>query len=275
MSLISLLRKEQFDVGLLLTNSFSSAFHFFAAQIPIRIGFTKRGRDPLITHRVAHSSAIELEHQVVSYQRLLAPLGVEISSRKPHLVVADDEVEEVKKHLPPYSQLIILHPGAAYGSAKCWLPDRFRVVARELLRKDPNRLILLVGTIDQIKLLNTIGKGLGKRVVNLGGKTSMRELLAYLKCAHLLLTNDSGPMHMGAALKTPLIALFGSTSSQRTSPYLHGRVIEKKVSCSPCFERKCPLDFACMKKIEAGEVLSAMEAALADREEELFATIDQ
>ena len=111
-------------------------------------------------------------------------------------------------------------------------------------------------------LIEEICKGLPKSVLNLAGHTSLRELIALLEKCSLVLTNDSGPMHISSALGVPVIALFGSTDATRTGPYRGGHVIQKQVSCSPCFKRVCPIDFRCMKGIETAEVLAAIEEKL-------------
>jgi heptosyltransferase-2 len=104
------------------------------------------------------------------------------------------------------------------------------------------------------------------RVINLAGKTSLRELLAFINCCSYFLTNDSGPMHIAAALKIPLLALFGSTDNTRTGPYLNGKVLHKHVECSPCYKRVCPIDFRCMKRIEVDEVYQELQALIAERQ---------
>ena len=102
-------------------------------------------------------------------------------------------------------------------------------------------------------------------MVNLAGLTSLRELASLVSLCDVLLTNDSGPMHIAAALKTPIVALFGSTSQVITGPYKTGKVIQKSVECSPCYQRTCPIDFRCMKRIEADEVYYALIEALHSR----------
>ena len=111
-------------------------------------------------------------------------------------------------------------------------------------------------------MINDICKDFPQRVVNLAGKTSLREFIALIQSCNALLTNDSGPMHIAAALKVPLLALFGSTSDVKTGPYHHGKVIHKHVECSPCYKRVCPIDFRCMKRIEVDEVYRELRALL-------------
>ena len=150
--------------------------------------------------------------------------------------------------------MVGINPGANQGSAKCWLPERFREVAQRLLR-NKNISVVFFGDKATASLLKEICQGLPSRVVNLAGLTSIRELASLISICDLLLTNDSGPMHMASALGTPIVALFGSTNEIVTGPYRKGKVIHKHVECSPCYQRTCPIDFRCMKGIEAEEVL--------------------
>ena len=105
-------------------------------------------------------------------------------------------------------------------------------------------------------LVKEICQDLPSPVINLAGLTSLRELASLIKLCKVILTNDSGPMHIAAAVGTPLVALFGSTNETATGPYMSGTVINKHVSCSPCYHRECPIDFKCMKKIETDEVFT-------------------
>ena len=135
-----------------------------------------------------------------------------------------------------------------------------------LIEKDPCAVLLLFGDSSQYELTSSICEGLGKRALNLAGQTSLRELAALIKLCSVILTNDSGPMHLADALDVPLVALFGSTSPILTGPYKQREsVIQKKVPCAPCFKRRCPIDFPCMKKIETEEVLSLLLSKIEPR----------
>ena len=162
-----------------------------------------------------------------------------------------------EQKIPAHATIVGVNPGAAYGSAKCWLPERFRAVV-EKLAKRPNTYVLCFADQAGTPLVNAICEGMPPSVINLAGATSLRELIALIECCTVFLTNDSGPMHIAAALKVPLVALFGSTNEIATGPYQHGQVIHKHVECSPCLKRTCPIDFRCMKRIEVDEVYEAL-----------------
>jgi heptosyltransferase-2 len=193
---------------------------------------------------------------------LLQPLGIPLSETKPRLFLTDQELLEAKALLKqlgikPGQRLVGINPGAAYGSAKCWLPERFRQVTEKLLELD-NVSVIYFGDSVSAPLVKEICKGLPPSVVDAAGLTTLRELAALIKCCDAFLTNDSGPMHIAAALGTPVVALYGSTSEIVTGPYKTGNVIHKHVECSPCYKRVCPIDFRCMKRIEADEVYEAV-----------------
>ncbi len=267
-SIINKMIQGKYDLGLLLTNSFSSAWWFWQGRVPKRIGFLRPMRRWLLTDPVIFPE--KKEHQVVTYKRLLEPLGIPISSTKPRLYVSDKEVAEAKEllHQRGYrlgQTLIGMNPGAAYGSAKCWPPERFRELALRLVSQKET-VVVFFGDASTETLIKQICQGLPESVMNLAGVTSLRELACIIKSCDLLVTNDSGPMHIGAAFNIPLIAFFGSTDLEKTGPYGQSEaVIHKQVSCSPCFKRVCPIDFRCMREIEVDEVFARAQKLLTGR----------
>jgi len=253
------LRYGGYDLGILTTNSFSSAWWFWLGNVKNRIGYGAGMRSFLLDKSLPFPKERERQHQVITYKMLLKPLGVPLSDTPLRLAVSNEEIETAKRILAKYGakvgeEIIVgINPGAAYGSAKCWLPERFSQVTKRLL-EDPKVRVVFFGDHNGAPLVNAICKDMPERVINLAGKTSIRELMALIACCSSMLSNDSGPMHIAAALKTPLVAIFGSTSSVKTSPYRHGTVIHKHVSCSPCYKRACPIDFRCMTRIQVDEV---------------------
>lgn len=267
--MIEELRKGEYDLGVLLTNSFSSAWWFWRGRVRNRLGFSAHWRKPLLNRAVPFPENLETQHLVLTYKALLKPLGIEISNSPPRLYLSEKEINKGKEFLKKFhivlgkERVIGINPGAAYGSAKCWLPERFIEVTRKLV-ENPELHILYFGDNLGAPLVNQICQHFPSRVVNLAGKTTIRELMALIKCCNAFLTNDSGPMHIAAALGTPLLALFGSTNEVKTGPYPKGRVIHKHVECSPCYKRVCPIDFRCMKRIEADEVYNELMSVLED-----------
>lgn len=254
-NIIAKIETGKFDTAVLLTNSFSSAWWCWQGKVEKRIGYSAHFRRIFLTDVVSWPK--ENLHQVDLYKKLIEPLGVPHSRTCPRLYVIKSEVEESKQLLYQRGyikgkKLIGINPGAAYGSAKCWPPERFRALALELAKEG---FVVFFGDASTFQLVRDICSGLPETVMNLAGVTSLRELACIIKDCNLLITNDSGPMHIAAAFDTPLIALFGSTDEKATGPY--GRpdaVMHKHASCSPCFKRVCPIDFRCMKEISVSEV---------------------
>lgn len=264
--IINPLKNGQYDLGILLTNSFSSAYWLWRGSVKNRLGFATHWRSLLLNYPTPFPVTRKTQHLVITYKMLLEPLGIPLSNTDPYLCVTENEKNEIKKKLISFGFtedkiLIGINPGAAYGSAKCWLPERFREVTEKLLN-NPKIMILYFGDKSGSPLVEEICNKLPERVINLAGKTSLRELIAYIHACDLFLTNDSGPMHVASALGVPLLALFGSTSDVATGPYKGGKVIHKHVSCSPCYRRECPIDFRCMKKIESLEVYEELKKCL-------------
>ncbi|MGC1878507.1 MAG: lipopolysaccharide heptosyltransferase II [Rhabdochlamydiaceae bacterium] len=265
-NIIEKLRKGKYDLGILLTHSFSSAWWFWLGKIQNRLGYECNGRKLLLTHSLPFPQNLQNQHLVVTYKMLLEPLGIPVSDTPPRLYLSLKEMSDartlLRQHGIPEGVLIVgINPGATYGSAKCWLPERFREVTERLLR---NRDVYIVYFGDQAttSLVKEICAGLPSRVINLAGMTSLRELSSLISHCDVILTNDSGPMHIADAIGTPIVALFGSTSEVVTGPYRSGTLIHKHVECSPCYQRTCPIDFRCMKRIEADEVYEAISKIL-------------
>jgi heptosyltransferase-2 len=267
-NIVGKLRRGEYDLGILLTNSFSSAWRFWQGGVKNTLGYRADGRSFFITHPVSFSKKKKEQHLVITYKELLKPLGIPVSDTEPRLIVTDREIEEawelVKRFdIDPDCNLVGINPGAAYGTAKCWLPERFAGVAKNVIEADPKNVVLFFGDRSHKELIGKICAELPKRVINLSGQTTLRELLSLIKICSVFLTNDSGPMHMADSLDVPLVALFGSTSPVATGPYRQSQsILQKKVPCSPCFKRVCPIDFPCMKKIGVDEVTKAVLSKL-------------
>lgn len=256
------LQKGQFDTGILLTRSFSSAWWFWKGNIKRRIGFKDHLRSLLLTDALTVPPNEEYEHAVFTYKKLLAPLGIGLSASKPKLYFRPEELEAAKKTLEsynihPHNLLIGINPGAAFGSAKCWPKERFKELTARLLMHPEVRVIYFGDGVSK-PLVDEITNPFGDKVANVAGKTSLRSFTSLLSLCNCLITNDSGPMHVAAALETPLVAIFGLTNEIKTGPYGGGTIIHKHTLCSPCYKRKCPIDFRCMTSITTEDVFSSL-----------------
>jgi heptosyltransferase II len=289
------LRALDFQAALVLPNSLRSALEVWLARIPRRIGLARPGCNWLLTHRVsprpgqirmsrrsagevrrlirlsadkppsaAHRPEAGKAHQVHDYLHLAAAMGASPETLPPRLEIRPEEVQEARQALLPGHPPVLLglNPGAEYGPAKRWPARNFAAIARGISGKLGNCLWLALGTAGDWELCDQIAREAEGRVLNLAGKTSLRQLMALLKLCRVVLTNDTGPMHVAAALGTPVVVPFGSTSPELTGPGLPGdsrhRLLKSGAPCSPCFRRECPIDFRCMVGITVEQVFKAV-----------------
>jgi len=297
------LRSGKYELALVLPNSPRSAIESWLAGIPRRIGYARPWRNLFLTQAIApRADAVSMRkrsvaeiktlisnlptpnfqlptaaHQIHEYLHLAAALGANPEPLAPQLTVTPEEIETaVKKFgLETIAQPIFgLNPGAEYGPAKRWPPEKFVAAAREI-QKRTNCTWLIFGGAGDMAIANQIESAIlaapkqgedrrtpRSELFNLSGKTTLRGLMALLKLCRVLLTNDTGPMHVAAALGTPVIVPFGSTSPELTGPGLPGnpsnRLLKSDAPCSPCFLRECPIDFRCMNGISVERVVEAV-----------------
>lgn len=255
----------EWDAALLLTNSFRSALEPWLARIPERWGYACDGRGPLLTRSARVPGAVRGQSEVYYYRAMLEGIGLAVAGAP----------EATLSPLPAWraraaellgdggGPWVGLNPGASFGSAKRWLPERYAVVAQALARRHGVR-IAIVGSAAERLLAETIAAGLDAPVRVLCGETSLGGLAGVLSRLALLLTNDSGPMHLAAALGVPVVAVFGPTDWRETAPGGDGHaLLREPVSCSPCKLRECPVDHACMRLVGPEPVLEAAERLLA------------
>ncbi len=287
------LRARRFTAALAFPNSLRAALELWLARIPRRVGAARPGRNLFLTTPVAplpHAVPMRkrslrqirqliaggappppipaLSHHVYHYLHLAGALGASTEPLPPRLDVAEDQMDEVRRKFglarDGAAPWFGLNPGAEYGPAKRWPTDRFAAAAVALQKETNCRWLIFGGPADKVlaeKVTTEIrfaGSG-PDCVLNLAGKTSLRELTAALKLCRLLLTNDSGPMHLAAAIGTPVVAIFGSTSPELTGPGIPPgiEVVRNPPLCAPCFRRECPIDLRCMNDISIGQVVEA------------------
>jgi len=261
------MRKRRFDLALIFPRSFRSAFQIYLARIPIRIGYQDEGRSLFLTHKIRRKGEVLHLHRVHYYRRLMEPLGHLESVPSPRLFLREEERGWAQKRLEELGlldgrPLIGINPGAAYGLAKCWHPDRFAELGRRLSEKW-KATALIFGREEERGMADKILKNLGGGGVDFTGKTGLLQLAALLERCCLLVTNDTGTMHVASAVGTPVVAIFGSTDPVATGPWGGGHVVVKKeVSCSPCFKRVCPTDHRCMELITVDEVEEVVDNKL-------------
>jgi heptosyltransferase-2 len=256
------LRSGKFDMAILLQNAIDAALIAWLAGIPIRMGYRTDGRALLLTHGCPVDEKARKLHHVDYYLRMLVHFGINGESRALSLTVTMEEEREAaailrEAGIEEGDFILGINPGATYGSAKRWYPDRFAAVADELSARWDCQVIV-IGGADEREIADEICASAMVKCLNLAGRTSVRQLMAVIKRCDFFITNDSGPMHMAAAFGVPLVAVFGPTDRTTTSPYSEKAVVvSSDAECAPCLLRQCPTDHRCMVGVSADEVVEA------------------
>ena len=294
------LRGTGYDLAVLFPNSHRVALEAWLARIPRRLGIRRAGRNLLLTDVVQPPAGLvamrkrtpkEIQallkrgaaepsikpgpesHHTAHYLRLVAAIGAAPAPLAPVLRVSAAEREALRTRfqVDPQTCWIGINPGAEYGRAKRWPEERFVETAMRLAAAGGRGFLVFGGPADQATA-EGIAKDLGSAtpVRVLAGKTSLRELCAGMSLCSVVLTNDTGPMHVAAAVGTPVVVPFGSTSIALTGPGLPGdsrhRLLAPAAVCAPCFLRECPVDFRCMRSHGVDRVTAAVEDLLARRD---------
>lgn len=293
------IRRHRFDQSVIFPNSPRAALESFLGRVHDRIGYRSRWRRWLLTKpvepepgfiRMRKKSLAEIKrlvagdshlvvipaqaHQMHHYLRLVAMLGASAEPLRPRIWIAETEVASfiekfgLRSDSRNANRWFGMNPGAEYGPAKRWPWERFATTALRIHQKTGGRWLIFGGKGD-VELAGQIEQGIRRGssaetavALNLAGRTSLRELCVGLKVCSAVLTNDTGPMHLAAAVGTNVVALFGSTAPGLTGPGLPGDnkhiLLQADVPCAPCFLPECPIDFRCMKSLDEEAVVAAM-----------------
>ena len=264
--LVAELRKDNFDAAVLLQNAFEAAWLAWRAGIPERIGYARDARGPLLTKAIRLPKEGELpKHESHYYLELLRRARwCETSPVIPpiRLLVTDTARAAAESTLRNAGSRentwrFAIAPGASYGAAKCWPPERFAQLADRLISESGANVIFF-GTPGEKDISSRILSHMKSHAISLVGETSMRDLTALFASCSAFIGNDSGAMHVAAAAGLPVIGIFGSTDPEGTAPVTEQfTLIRECVSCSPCFLRQCPVDHRCMERITVDSVFSA------------------
>ncbi|OGP18237.1 MAG: lipopolysaccharide heptosyltransferase II [Deltaproteobacteria bacterium GWC2_55_46] len=262
------LKRGGFDLAVLFQNAFDAAFISFLSRIPERAGHARDLRSPLLTRAITASDEVKKKHQVFYYLNIIEALGGKVPDRPlPGLYISEEESRWARRFLKERglegAPVFGAAPGASYGPAKRWPPERFASVLGALAAERKGAALVFGGPEDTEACAAV--KAAFAPAIDLSGKLTLRQSMALVSLVEAVVTNDSGPMHISAALGVPTVAVFGSTEDSLTGP-LGERVtvVRKKIECSPCFKRECRFGhYDCLRAIGADEVLTAIKGLAA------------
>jgi heptosyltransferase-2 len=247
-----------FDAAVLLPNSVGTALVPWVARIPERWGFAIDGRGPLLTRAPRVPARVRGLSQVYYYRAMLDGLGIDTTPPPDaSLRCPEDWQTRGRELLGGHGPWLGLNPGAHFGTAKRWPPERYAAVG-DLVSRRVGATVVLVGGKAERALADQIAAGMAAKPRVLTGETTLPELLGVLSCLDGFVTNDSGPMHLAAALGVPQVAVFGPTDWRETAPFTErATVVREPVECAPCMLRECPIDHRCMRAVSVERVTAA------------------
>lgn len=262
------LRRYHFEAAILLQNAFEAALITFLAGIPCRIGYNTDGRSLLLTHPVACKPEYKKDHQTRYYLNILRGVGLKDGYQDLFLNLDNKQQARAQEILIGHGiskqeRIIGINPGATYGPAKQWPLERYAQLADKILDFADGRVLILGGPED-ILLGRKISQMMKHAPVDLSGQTELGEAMALIERCNLFITNDSGLMHVAAALNVPLVAIFGSTNAITTGPLSSkSRVVQLPMACSPCLKPECPDGhMRCMDQIDVDMVFEVAKEML-------------
>ena len=277
-------RARRFDLAVLLQNAFEAALIGFCARVPARLGYSTDGRKLLLTHPITIPSWRSERHEVFYYLNIVAELekclGSEsdIMSHVPDigLTVSNERQKAARElliangaHLDRH--LVALCPGSTNSRAKRWPAERFAALADKIV-DDMKVDVVLVGSADELEVSRKVTELMRSTPVMLTGHTDLAQAIAVLSLADVLVTNDTGPSHISAALDRPTLVIFGPTEPATTRPYSNSaEVIRQPPDCAPCMLRDCPIDHRCMTAISPDDVFARVSALLSTQRVEVRA----
>ena len=263
------LRGKNFDAALLLQNAIEAAVIARLAGIPVRAGYSTDARGLLLTHPVKRTPHILTVHQSLYYLEMLKALGFRSSGTAVQLAPTEQQRLSAERLLGQFGiagrrPLVGMAPGAAYGPAKRWFPERFAAVADRLAGRTACP-VLLFGSEGDRASTEAVQAAAKNPFIDIAGRTNLEDAIALIARCDLFITNDSGLMHVAGALGVPTVAIFGSTNPQTTYPLGERTVILRRpVDCSPCLKKECPTDFRCMDLVTVDEVYDESVRLLAE-----------
>ncbi|MDT7806999.1 MAG: heptosyltransferase [Acidobacteriota bacterium] len=273
-------RARRFDLALLFPNAFAPALVAALACVPARMGYATQGRAPLLTHRLAVPEWHGRRHEVFYYLNVVAELErmlhgsstIETHEPRLELSISDERRRDALRLLGEHRArgsssglLVAICPGSTNSRAKRWPIERFAALA-DMLSERAGAEIVLVGAREELEISEEVARRMRTCPVVLTGRTDLSQMAAVLGAADLLVTNDTGPAHVAAAVGCPVVVIFGPTNPTTTRPFSPlAEVVRRPPDCAPCMLRDCPIDHRCMTAITAEEVFELSTHALESR----------
>jgi heptosyltransferase-2 len=267
-------KRRKFDLALLFQNAFEAALIPFLAGVPLRVGYATESRQPLLTHPLAWPDWRSSRHEVFYYLYLVTALEQmlfgtsSICESEPDASIRISETREAEARdllrahgVREEERVVAICPGSINSRAKRWPAPSYAALADRLI--ESNRQVVLIGSRDDIDVSQDVASRMRHEPIVLTGKTSVDEVVSVLAAVDLIVTNDTGPAHIGAALGTPTIVIFGPTNPLTTRPFSpDAEILRHPPDCAPCMLRDCPIDHRCMTAISVEEVFEHSNALL-------------
>jgi heptosyltransferase-2 len=267
-------KRREFDLAVLFQNAFEAALIPFLAGVPVRLGYATESRQALLTHPLPLPDWRSSRHEVFYYLYLVTALEQMLFGRSDicesepdaSIQISQSRKAEAAELLRTYGvgeaePVVAICPGSINSRAKRWPSDRFAALADRLI--ESGRRVLLIGSRDELDVSEEVIRRMQKEPVVLTGKTSLDQITAVLDRADLIVTNDTGPAHIGAALGRPTIVIFGPTNPLTTRPFApEAEILRNPPDCAPCMLRDCPIDHRCMTALTVDEVFEHSVALL-------------
>lgn len=267
-------KRREFELAVLFQNAFEAALIPFLAGVPLRLGYATESRQALLTHPLPLPDWRSSKHEVFYYLYLVTALEQMLFGRSDRcesepdasIQISASRKAEALELLRTYGigeaeSVVAVCPGSINSRAKRWPSERFAALADRLI--ESKRKVLLIGSKDELDVTEEVVRRMQNKPVLLTGKTSLDQITAVLDRADLIVTNDTGPAHIGAALGRPTIVIFGPTNPLTTRPFApEAEVLRNPPDCAPCMLRDCPIDHRCMTAIEVDEVFERSQALL-------------
>ena len=280
--MVRVLRARRFNLALLFQNAFEAALLTWAGGVPLRLGYAAQRRSLLLTHRLQRTPEHRNRHQVNDYLDLVKlaervcgvaePFSSTTAELLPELVAGADQLREAEMLLRQYGldwqqrPLVALNTGATNSRAKCWPVERFAALGDALIKQCNAQIVLIGAPAERANAAQVLAQMRLPKAINLAGETTMAQLIGLLACCDLLVSNDTGPAHIAAALGRPTLTIFGPTNEWETAPTgARAALIRAEgIECARCMHRDCPIDHRCMTRLGV-EVVVERAAELLNR----------